>query len=352
MMPRIDFGHFYKFVASVGLVLVAASIALPWLFSQTTAVLNIPAGSIAKLTDVSQVVILQRQQALSWAQVAVPWVAVGLFICGVASLVWGLAGWKKRQAVLDTGEDLDLSKKKAAFEAMSPQDVEKKLEAETTAPELTTPATPPIGEEGPTPAPAGMGSGRLVQPPVYDRPDRQARMELLRSYEETTALLLRRSFGDAFSVNSNVRLTTGSGAGAGIDVLLDPMDGTPWGQLAVDVRVLPSTVFRMRLPEVMMQMAIVTRDLKGGAVFTGTRGRPRAAAVTCVIILIEEDDPRRGRQDDSWRLQISRANSVLRRPVGAVVVNAAKLAYLRPDELRDAVASAWSDGEGNVSILR
>ena len=130
------------------------------------------------------------------------------------------------------------------------------------------------------------------------------------------------------------------------------MDGTPWGQLAVDVRVLPSTVFRMRLPEVMMQMAIVTRDLKGGAVFTGTRGRPRAAAVTCVIILIEEDDPRRGRQDDSWRLQISRANSVLRRPVGAVVVNAAKLAYLRPDELRDAVASAWSDGEGNVSILR
>lgn len=108
MIPRFDFGHFFKFLSSVGLALLVAAVAAPWLFATASGLLTISQDDLSGLTPVARAVILDRQQAIRDVQAWLPLACVLLAAIGLALLIWGLVGWRKRQKVSDDAEDVDL----------------------------------------------------------------------------------------------------------------------------------------------------------------------------------------------------------------------------------------------------
>jgi hypothetical protein len=60
-VPQVEFGTLYKFVASIGLVLIVAAVVLPWILLQSTDVLLIFEESIAGLSDSAGGAIERRQ---------------------------------------------------------------------------------------------------------------------------------------------------------------------------------------------------------------------------------------------------------------------------------------------------
>lgn len=337
-MPQVEFGHFYKFVASIGLLMMAAAVALPWVFGQTTSGLDLPAVAISELTPTAKAVLLDRQAAIAVAQDLILPASGAVALVGLALLVWGVWGWIGRQRVADTKEDLELSTTKAAFDAMSQADVEAKLDEETTQ-SVVEPSQMLASVGKPTSTPvAGAGAKSM---------DWEERKKALRAMEEKTANLLEVRYGSAFSVNSNVRLTTAFGAR--IDLLLEPFDSSPWGQLALDVRRTSARLLRARLPEFQMRYAMATHELQLGSVFTGKRGRPlRATSAGILLCVVEDDDGASAASIEALAALASRANAVLARPVGVILVSEARFLNLSPSALQDAISTVWAGNAGNV----
>lgn len=336
-MPQIDFGHLYKFIASAGIVLIVSAVVVPWLFSQSVAVLSIPSSEIQDFTPVAQGVIDQRQHALAWFQQNLLFVlSVVLFLAGCALLTWGIWRWRSRQSVLDGVEDLDLSTKRAVFESASPSEVDEKREDEVDA-DLGVASEGPIG----TPADAGTSVVSGAQTGTSQASARDARIEQLRNYEHKLSEHFRGAFGDAFSVNTDVRLK--SGDGLVLDMLLDPAEDTQWGQLAIDVRVVQARMVGFRIWETMMRMAIASRGLRRGSVYTGRRGRPTSAGTTAVVIFVVDAGEGGGLRIDRLREKVSIGNEALMWPIGVLCLSADSLDSLSSEKLREAVSSVWAN---------
>lgn len=330
-MPQIDFGHLYKFIASAGIVLIVSAVIVPWLFSQSIAVLSIPNSDIQNLTPVAQGVIGQRQNALAWFQQNILVVfSVALFLGGCALLVWGISRWRSRQAVLDGVEDLDLSTRRAAFESATPGEVDEKRGDEVDA-DLGGPAGVPVADASPE---------VTTQIATSQANARVARIEQLRNYEVRLSEHVHAAFGDTFSVNTDVRLK--SGDGLVLDMLLDSDDHTQWGQLAIDVRVVQSRMTGSRIWEAMMRMAIASRGLQRGSVYTGRRGRPTSAGTTGIVVFVIEGEDADARID-RLRERVAIGNEALKWPIGVLCMFAGALDSLSPEALREAVSSVWAN---------
>lgn len=340
-MPQIEFGHFYKFVASVGLLMMAAAVALPWVLSQTITGLDLSETAISELTPTARAVLLDRQAAIAVAQNWVLPCSGFIAVAGIALLVWGVWGWIGRQRVADSKEDLDLSKSKAAFDAMSQADVDAKLDEETTESVAEPSAVVvPVGEPSPSSSTAVQSRSR----------DWEARRDALRSIEEKTAVLLTQKYGSTFSVNSNVRLTTGFASR--IDLLLEPVDGSPWGQLAIDVRRTPARLLKARLPEFQMRYAMATNELPLGNVYTGKRGRPsRATSAGILMCVVEDDEGLPSASFEALTTMALRANSVLVRPVGVILISESRFLNLSSLALQDAISTVWAGSATSVVSL-
>lgn len=349
-MPHVEFGNLYKFVASIGLVLVVAAIVVPWLFAQSAEVLTIPADDLMAVTAGAQETLLQRQRAIAWVQVALPWVSGAMLLGGAGLLWWALARWRQSQELQDRGEIADVSRKetealksRAEVEPLPREAAEAKLASEVDE------TMAPIAAPGP-----GMETAPAAAegPPSQAADERHARMDKLRGYEARTVGLLTAAYSSAFSVSENVRLTTGKSVGVAFDAFLDPKQDTQWAQLAIDVRALPTRFADFRVFEWVMRMAVATRDIGGGSVYTGIRGRPRDAEAAGALVFIVENDETPLRPRIARLLErLESANAVLRRPVGAVIVVGERFDGMSADDLRDALASVWSGASGHVVTL-
>src|SRR5690606_24295665 len=107
----------------------------------------------------------------------------------------------------------------------------------------------------------------------------------------------------------------------------NPPSGSSWAQLAIDLAAFSTYVPTSTILNRLIRMAVATRELPAGKVFTGRQGKPRDAAATGVLILLLESDE----SYSSARLyeiaeQVNVVNAVLRRPVGAVIVTIEKFA--------------------------
>lgn len=349
-MPHVEFGNLYKFIASIGVLLMAAAVALPWLFAQSLSFLTIPADDLDGLTDGARATLIQRQEAAAVVQALLPWASAALFIIGLSLLWWGLRKWRSAQEWQDRGEQAETSRKEA--EALKSKAEVEPLPRDATEAKLESEVDESIEDAAPAVSGAEVQSSSTPMTAAHREAERRARMEALRGYESRTVGLLSSAYSSAFHVSENVRLTTGKAVGVAFDAFLDPKPDTPWAQLAVDVKALPLRFADTRIFESIMRMAVGTRDIGGGSVYTGTRGRPRDAEASGAYVFILEEEG----QDLNLRLprlleRVESANSVLRRPVGIILVTAARFETLQPDELRDALATVWSGSSGSTVTL-
>ena len=150
-MAQLEYGDFYKFVASAGIALIAGAIAVPWLFLREPFDLGIETATLTKLTPIAQGAVTLRQEIVADLLPWVPWVSAVLAILGTILVICGLVLWYKRQRVRDRGEEAAVKKAEHDLEKMTPQEVEAKMrqelesiEAEPSPSEVVTIAPVPV----------------------------------------------------------------------------------------------------------------------------------------------------------------------------------------------------------------
>jgi hypothetical protein len=159
-MFRPDAGNFNRFLTTLGLLLVAASLVIPYFFFKNTAILELPEPEIQQMTATGQNSIRARQDAIVALE---PWavaLSVTAALLGVSLLVTGGIRLKKAQA--DEDEEGRLRRHRARMEIREQSPGEQARRAEEKASAEVGDSTQPSPAAGGTPS----GEGPVVPVPT------------------------------------------------------------------------------------------------------------------------------------------------------------------------------------------
>jgi len=128
-----EYSDLYKFVTSIGALLIFSSILIPWLFLQNPSEFPTNSWDISIITPIAQELINTRLEMVLWITRNLPWISGFIASTGVAFFVLGLYKWHKRQLTRDDLEELEKERRrKDLIKDSTPQDrVEKSIEEET-----------------------------------------------------------------------------------------------------------------------------------------------------------------------------------------------------------------------------
>lgn len=146
-MAQLEYGDYYKFVASAGIALLVVAVVLPWIFLREPFDLAIEAAKIAQLTPEAQNIIHERQHLVALAINYIPRLSCGMAALGLLMTGWGLIGWRSRQVIRDKSEELEAQKLSRELEQMTPAQVQAKAQddlesAEEEPAAMSVPTTP------------------------------------------------------------------------------------------------------------------------------------------------------------------------------------------------------------------
>lgn len=127
-MAQLEYGDYYKFIASAGIALIAGAVVVPWMFLREPFDLAIEASKIALLTPDAQNIIHTRQHLIAITINYLPLTSGLMAALGIVLTGFGLYPWHSRQSVRDSNEDLQNAKLNKELQAMSPQQIETKVE--------------------------------------------------------------------------------------------------------------------------------------------------------------------------------------------------------------------------------
>lgn len=131
-MEKLQYDSFYKFIVSVGAVLIAAPvIGLYYLLSSSYGI-NISKQEYLDLSLISMKFIQNKENLLDIVFSALPIVFFGLIVIGLVCIIWGGSKWYKIQKTLDDSIKLDVDEKRYNYEKLTTSEiVEKVLNDET-----------------------------------------------------------------------------------------------------------------------------------------------------------------------------------------------------------------------------
>jgi hypothetical protein len=126
---KFEFGDFYKFVVSLGIVLIGLAFLVPWLFLSQPFDLLVETDKLKSLTPSAQSVILQRQQVVQWIVGIIPtfsWVSgiLGVILFLLGAVFW----WRKSQRFTDQLNELNLELLKRQLKPASAEEIKEKVE--------------------------------------------------------------------------------------------------------------------------------------------------------------------------------------------------------------------------------
>ena len=128
---KFEFGDLYKFIVSLGVVLITLSVTTPWLFLREPFDLFKTHAEIQVLTSVAQDIIHKRQSLISFIFTFIPWFSSIAAIVGMIFIYMGLNKWKVNQAHLDKQTMIESKLKENALRASTQDEIEEKQSKET-----------------------------------------------------------------------------------------------------------------------------------------------------------------------------------------------------------------------------
>lgn len=352
---KLDFSSFYKFVSSVGLLLLAAAVALPWFALRATAP-DAPAGTPASLNV--DLALDARAQQFLFIVSAYPWVSGVLFVLGSVLTGYGLFAWRSRQKKQDADEDETYRQRIELGQSVkaSPEDREEKLDQEaleddTSRDKDSAGSAGDEVREGAVPEP-------LERPDTATRDRYRARREFIARAEERVETLLGAAFIKTHQIETGVRL---SGPRSPIlDLVARSNDGDRWTSFAMEVRVVdrsPSTALRLR--DAMLAVAIAARDVPEGQVQVQRVGRPPIAKSVSICFVVVSDEERGIGQPtqvptpsfkDRLSATVEVVNAVLLRKTGVICMSQSEFDQASAASLQENVLEVMQRPE--LAIIR
>lgn len=347
---KIDYSSFYKFVTSVGILLILAAAALPWFVFQ----LSIPAVEPNTTSfDLVEIAKDERASQYLWIVQATPWISAVLAISGLLVTIYGIVTWKKRQAKQDKDEDAKYEYNQEALRTTpaSDDDKEEKLDEEAREDEEDTRSGAPNHGIPPSASRAPSDPERVQQAQLDPAHERNARREAILSMEVAAGEVFENAFRASHKIETNVKIDNGQSRI--LDIVAKPIQGWSWTSFAVEVKVVrPSPLVTRFIRDAMVSTAISTKSIPEGPIPTGKMGRPPKAksVAICLVVFLES-----GEQGTQANYQIDpRAhngithyiekttediNSILSRKVGVIAVPESKIRELGADNLRQLVTN-------------
>ena len=119
-MLRTDTGNFNRFLTSLGLLLLAAALVIPYFYFRNTEVLEIPNADLQRMTYTGKSALTGRQDAIATLE---PWVIGGAILLAIGGAFLVVAGgFRLRAAQESEDEETELRKSRTRLELeeMSP----------------------------------------------------------------------------------------------------------------------------------------------------------------------------------------------------------------------------------------
>lgn len=105
-MTKLEYTDFHKFIASLGVGLIALAGIFPWLFLREPFDLYIEKEKLEAISPIAKSIIENRQSLVSNFIVWIPIVSITLLILGLICLIFGLWRWKAKQSIQDKTEQM------------------------------------------------------------------------------------------------------------------------------------------------------------------------------------------------------------------------------------------------------
>lgn len=110
MLNKIEFSDLYKFLTSVGLIIVASSVLVPWLLMKEEMGLSITTEEYSKLIESSKELNNNRIDLALTITKLIPWISGVLLIFGLIISGIGIRFWVKKQAQINFADDYKVAK--------------------------------------------------------------------------------------------------------------------------------------------------------------------------------------------------------------------------------------------------
>lgn len=122
-MPTVlktDTGNFNRFLTSLGLLLLAAALLVPYFYFQNTDTLEIPAADLRAMTATGRDALEARQDAIAALEAWVVVGAVSMAVVGLLLVIWGAIRLREVQVSDDKVAELQMKRAALEVEEMSP----------------------------------------------------------------------------------------------------------------------------------------------------------------------------------------------------------------------------------------
>lgn len=116
-MGNINYDSFYKFLVSLGIILIIFPFTILIFFITNSFDLKIPEAELVKYTKTAQKVIIWRQSFALWIQEKSLWCIIGVCcVLGITLIVYGLKKWYELQKIEDICQKMESKKYMEAIE--------------------------------------------------------------------------------------------------------------------------------------------------------------------------------------------------------------------------------------------
>ena len=129
-MQKIEYGDLYKFLVSVGVILIGFAVLIPYFYLKEDFGLCVPQSDMARFEPEVRQIIRTKQQLLLRVQNYVPYLSLAMFATGLLSVAAGLYKWSRRQRQADAKFDLEVKRLDLQIRALSPEETKEKIARE------------------------------------------------------------------------------------------------------------------------------------------------------------------------------------------------------------------------------
>lgn len=130
---KFEFEDLYKFVVSLGVVLISLAVLAPWMFLKESFDLFKTEAELEAVTDLARTAILSRQESVAFILKYIPWFSTIGCVCGTALVCAGLKRWHVNQLLLDEQTKLEVELKKQSIREATKDEIEEEATDEFTA---------------------------------------------------------------------------------------------------------------------------------------------------------------------------------------------------------------------------
>ena len=130
-MNKPEYSDIYKFIASLGVILISFAVFLPWLVLREPFDSHVTVSEIDELTEIAQQLIAYRQSTALWFVQNIVLFSVSLALLGLIILAGGLLLWYPKQKVLDKKDRHEEKILETEVKKMSPEQIAVKVIKET-----------------------------------------------------------------------------------------------------------------------------------------------------------------------------------------------------------------------------